>query len=924
MTVAQIESNILYLIKSFSKETFIYDLLLSYGLPKSSITRLQKGTLNLSKNESEIIWKKKLFYRAVADEDLHLAITKMIEASNHNERFIIVTDYHTLLAIDTKINDRIDIAIKDLPKHYDFFLPWAGMEKAFHQDENPADVNAAVKMAKLFDEIRKDNPNVSPEFLHNLNVFLSRLLFCFFAEDTNIFEEGQFTNAIDSHTREDGSDLNEFFNRLFEVLNTPNRERKSLPDYLDAFPYVNGGLFRDIINSPIFTRSSRRAILNSGDQNWSAINPDIFGSMFQAVVSDDQRGNLGQHYTSVPNIMKVIKPLFLDELYESFKKNENSPQKLIDLLNRLGKIKIFDPACGSGNFLIIAYKELRKLEIKIIHRLLELQKLADTFSPKDEQLSFIPKTQLSLAASFQVDLFSRIQLNHFYGIEIDDFAHEIARLSLWLAEHQMNTLFFVEFGKTNPTLPLKEAGNIVCANACRVDWEKVCPKEKDDEIYILGNPPYSGYARQSVEQKKDIIFLFSAFDGYKKLDYISCWFFKAAHYIHCVNYKFAFVSTNSITQGEQVALLWTILFSLRVEIDFAYQSFKWTNNAKKVAGVTVVIICIRSISGKSSKLFYESSYSIVDQINPYLLPETNFLIQPRITPLSKFPEMIKGCSPGDNGNLILNENEKEELISNYPDTSKIIKPYVGAEELLDKSTRYCIWVDDLNFNQVKDIPFLKKRFDAVREFRLKSKKEATKNKASKPYKFLEIKYYRSNSIVIPQTTSENRKYIPIVFFDESFILSNAVRIVYNAQVWLFSILTSYMHNIWLQLVSGRLETRIQYSNTLSYNTFPFPAISDQRKQELTQTTFRILEEREKHSDKTLAELYDPDKMPEGLREAHHLNDLAVERCYRSKPFENDEERLEYLFKLYEQMIEEEKERDTLFAIEKNKSGRKRK
>jgi type I restriction-modification system DNA methylase subunit len=522
MTISQIESNIQNLIKSFSKETFVYNFLLSFGLPKSSITRLQKGALNLSKNKNEIIWKKKLYFKSVGNEDLHLTITEMVETSKHNERFIIVTDYRTLLAIDSKTNERLDIDLKDLPKHYDFFLPLAGMEKTNHQDENPADVKAAEKMAKLFDEIRKDNPSNSPDFLHSLNVFLSRLLFCFFADDTNIFTKGQFSNTLDSHTQADGSDLNEFFDKLFEVLNTPQNKRKSFPEYLSVFPYVNGGLFRDKIISPKFTKSSRRTILNSGDQIWSSINPDIFGSMFQAVVSEDQRGNLGQHYTSVPNIMKVIKPLFLDELYENFEKNKNNPQKLIDLLNRLGNIKIFDPACGSGNFLIIAYKELRKLEIKIIHQLLELQKRASSFEPTEEQISFLPKSQLSLAASFQVDLFSRIQLSQFYGIEIDDFAHEIAKLSLWLAEHQMNIAFFKEFGKTNPMLPLKEAGKIVCANATRVDWEIVCPKEKDDEIYILGNPPYLGARKQNTQQKADMRFVFNSYKNYNEIGRASC------------------------------------------------------------------------------------------------------------------------------------------------------------------------------------------------------------------------------------------------------------------------------------------------------------------------------------------------------------------------------------------------------------------
>ena len=485
MNIAQIEINLQKLIATFNKENFIYELLLAYGLPKASITRLKKGNLNLSKVEGEISWKKKLFFKEEQKEDLHLAISRIAKELKRNERFVIVTDYKTLLAVDTKTDDKLDCAINDLPKHYDFFLPWAGMEKAQHANENPADVKAAEKMAKLFDTIKKDNPDDSPEFIHGLNVFLSRLLFCFFAEDTHIFENNQFTNTIDSHTQPDGSDLNTFLDRIFKVLNTPDKERKNLPEYLNAFPYVNGGLFEKEYKTPKFSRSSRSAILNSGDQDWSAINPDIFGSMFQAVIGAEQRGSLGQHYTSVPNIMKVIEPLFLNELYEEFENAGSNTKKLNALLNRIHNLKIFDPACGSGNFLIIAYKELRILEMKIFKKL--------------EALNY---GQISAR-------FSNIQLSQFYGIEIDDFAGEIAKLALWLAEHQMNVEFFKEFGRTNPTLPLKEAGKIIQGNATRLDWEVVCPKTEDSEVYILGNPPYVGSRKQKTKQKEDLVFVFN-------------------------------------------------------------------------------------------------------------------------------------------------------------------------------------------------------------------------------------------------------------------------------------------------------------------------------------------------------------------------------------------------------------------------------
>jgi hypothetical protein len=922
MNIAQIEKNLQKMMKSYSKETFIYQLFSAYGLPKASITRLKKGNLNLSKVKGEISWKKKVLFKEVFNADLHIAVTGAAKQLKLGERFVIVTDYKTLLAIDTKTHDKLDIDLADLPKHYDFFLPWAGMEKAHHQNENPADVKAAEKMAKMFDEIKRDNPNDDPEFIHGLNVFLSRLLFCFFAEDTNIFNEGIFTDGISSHTQSDGSDLNTYFDNLFEVLNTPEKGRIGLATHYDVFPYVNGGLFRQKIVSPIFTRRSRQAIIDGGELNWSDINPDIFGSMMQAVVTPEHRGGLGMHYTSVPNIMKVIEPLFLNDLNIEFEKSKSNPKKLNELLLRLSKIKIFDPACGSGNFLIIAYKVLRRLEILIINHLLKLQKIAQGFNQQAEQLELIPKSQLSLAASYQIHLFSIIQLNQFYGIELDDFAHEIAQLSLWLAEHQMNEEFFIEFGQTNPTLPLKEAGQIRNGNACRIKWETVCPKSQEDEVYILGNPPYLGYAKQTEDQKEDMAEVFKTVSGYKKLDYIGCWFYKGAEYIGSSKSKYCFVTTNSLTQGEQVSLLWPNIFKRGLEIGFAYQSFKWKNNAKSNAGVTVVVIGIQKKTDSLKRLFSDSTYHEVNSINPYLIPTGKTIVNNRYSPLSHIPIMIKGCSPGDNGNLLMTPKEKDRLVESDNRIAKYLKKYIGADEFLNNELRYCIWIEADDYEVAKSIPVLRERFDKVEKFRQKSKKAGTRKKANTPYAFDEKKYKKSNAIIFPQTTSENRPYIPIGFLDSSFVVSNAARLVYDAKPWLFGLLTSKMHNVWLQTVAGRLETRIQYSNTLCYNSFPFPKITDQRKKEIPKCVFNILEEREKHSEKTLAQLYNPDKMPDDLRKAHMQNDFAIERCYRSKPFESDEERLKFLFKLYEKMIEEEQNNGSLF--EKPKKTRKKK
>lgn len=925
MNIAQIENNLQLLIKSFKKETFIYELLLAYDTPKSTITRLQKGGLNLSKVEDEIAWKKKLFFKPAIDESpqtLFDLVKKNDRANKHSPRFIIVTDYKTLLAFDTKTQDTLDIPIIDIAKHFDFFLPWAGMEKAQHQVENPADVKAAERMAKLYDEIKKDNPTKTQEQVHNLNVFLSRLLFCFFAEDTDIFNKGQFTTGISSHTQQDGSDLHSYLDKLFVVMNTDYQQRKNLPAYLDAFPYVNGGLFSRPHTAPIFTRRSRQVVIESGELDWSAINPDIFGSMIQAVITPEHRGGLGMHYTSVPNIMKVIEPLFLTELLEEFEAAKYDPRRLNKLLERIGKIKIFDPACGSGNFLIIVYKELRLLEIKILQQLQTLQQVATGFEPK--QLELIPKAQLTLAASYQQTLFTRVELHNFYGIELDDFAHEVAILSLWLAQHQMNMKFKEAFGTGNPTLPLTEGGHITHGNATRIDWEKVCPKKEGDEIYILGNPPYLGTRNQKKEHKEDVRYVLSHIQNYKTLDYIACWFYKASNYIIGSNSSYAFVTTNSICQGDQVSVTWnTVLLNWKLEIYFAHQNFKWTNNAKANAGVTVLIIGIRNINNKVKYLFNDGIRKLANNINPYIVDGPNLIISRLSNSISGFPKMIKGSIPADGGHLILNEVEFEAM-SRDVRIQTYLKKFIGAQEIIDKVNRWCLYIPDNEIQNIENIDLIKQRLDEVKKMRLKSTKIPTQKLAYSPHRFAEDRYYNKPCILIPCVTSEQRNYIPIDFVGKGPVIYASAQAIYDAPNYIFAIVSSLIHTIWVKAVCGSLETRIRYSSSLGYNTFPFPKINNEQKQELERNVYAVVNEREKESEKTLAQLYDPDKMPDGLREAHQQLDLAVERCYRSKPFSSDEERLEYLFKLYEQMIAEEKERNGELNFEPVKIKKKKK
>lgn len=910
LSIAEIENNLEEVFNQFNKEEFIYDFVLSFGVPNTTIKRLKLGKLNLADNAGELAWKKKVFFKETTiDGSLFDAIDSLKNEERIKKgayRFVILTNYKQWVAVDMVTADTLDCDFEELKKHFDFFLPLAGIEKAQYLAENPADVKAAEKMAKLYDQINTDNDFKTEDEIHSLNVFLSRLLFCFFAEDTGIFNDQQFTNAIESSTNLDASDIQEYLTDLFEILSLPEKERPSKQVYLHQFPYVNGGLFTDPIPVPKISIRARKLILDCGRLDWKAINPDIFGSMIQAVVTTDKRGGLGMHYTSVPNIMKVINPLFLDDLKsvftEIFHKRElmdlnNAKKSEIEklckefnsLLGRLQRIKIFDPACGSGNFLIIAYRELRLLEIDILNELAELSGKVGTgtFDLGNEYTSVI-------------------SLNNFYGIEIDDFAHEVARLSLWLAEHQLNQFFHTQFGYSKPALPLKDAGHIVHANACRIDWEEVCPKKEGDEIYILGNPPYLGAKELSRTQKGDVDKILGIIGVSKRVDYIACWFVTAAKYIRDTNYQYSFVSTDSICQGEQVEMLWPYLISLELDISFAYQSFKWSNNAKNSAGITVVIIGIKTKRFvKNKRLFSKGNSSIVSNITPYLIASNNVIIKQRTTPISLSSKMILGSSGFDGGNLLLTEKEKELLLINNSQAKNFIRQFLSGEDFLNGKLRYCLWIEDNQLDLANSIDFIKERIQKCYDYRIKAGRDA-KKAANVPHRFFYRTYVNEEKIIFPKTTSSRRDYVPVGVLDALAIPSNASFVINGTDMCLLSQLSSRFHNIWLGITSARMNTSYRYSVNLTYNTFPFPKITKAKEQELEECAYHILEVRERYPQKTLAQLYDPEKMPADLREAHRLNDMAVESCYREKPFTSDEERLEHLFKLYEKMIKEEK------------------
>lgn len=891
-----------------SADEFVYELLRIFAdWGDGQVRRTKEGAGNLAKDGRTILVKALscvLAYRPIADGtdistsyDEINAMREEPKIAKRLPRLFVVSDGVKVVAYDPKINDWYENSIDLLWKDFEFFTPLAGIEKIQFTAEAEADVKSAELMAKLFDDIRRYNDIRDPQTVHALNVFMSRLLFCFFAEDTGLFpEDNLFTNTIRTHTKEDGSDLGEFIDRAFLAMSTNDRTvLATLPKFYEVFPYVNGGLFRDRYPIPVLSRRARTLIINCGEYNWREINPDIFGSMIQAVVTPEQRAGLGMHYTSVPNIEKVIRPLFLDALEEEFEaacaearekmakkvNQDRASQRLRNLLTRLSQIKFFDPACGSGNFLIITYKRLRELEIRIWKALREITNVA-----------MLP--------------FPNITLTQFYGIELDEYACDTATLSLWLAEHQMNVKFQEELFVLPETLPLKPSGHIVCGNACRLDWNTVCPHTTEEEVYIMGNPPYLGSKLQDTIQKDDMKVALSDVKDKKGVDYIAAWFWKGAKYIKESKAKYAFVTTNSISQGEQVAMLWKPIFDLGLEIFYARTSFKWSNNAKYNAAVTVAIIGVGNKNNTQKLLFNEQENKAykVDNINPYLSASDNVIVAKTYNIPQGLPKAEFGCMPYDNGHLLLSESEKNSLLEKYPESDIFIKRIMGSQEFLNDIRRYCLWIDDDKREEAESIQPVKERIEATEYFRLNESKDGA-SLAERPHQFREHYVISDNSkdkVIIPRVSSERRLYIPIGYLDKNVVISDSAFAIYDAEKWLFALLTSRMHNLWVRAVGGSLETRIRYSATLCYNTFPFPKLTTAEKEELERHAQNILNIRDENFDMTLGEMYNPETMPEELREAHHQLDLAVERIYRPEPFTSDEERLEHLFKLYAKMI----------------------
>lgn len=902
-------------LKCFKDNTVAADdvpfrLLYSFGKTDADIRRWREGK-GVVKSYDGLLIKNLIAYRTSTAKDMTAELEQMKADTRvlaAKPKIAMVSDGETMLAYDLRENDTYENRLAGLCYDFNFFYPLADVERVHNVEESPADVKAAEKLAKLHDEIRAFNEFTSDTDLHDLNIFISRLLFCYFAEDTGIFPDNLFTNSIKSYTLEDGSDLSDYLSEAFAIMDIPEKSRtKETKAVVKHFPYVNGGLFSHPIQIPKLSRRARKIMVDCGSLDWKEINPDIFGSMIQAVVNPEVRANQGMHYTSVPNILKVINPLFMDELQEEFKKikdvhsgikerrdlgissgnqyeQECKPvmQSCQKLLKRMSKMKFFDPACGSGNFLIITYKRLRLLEMEI--------------------LKLMQECTIQYGLLTQMDS-SVITLQQFYGIELQDFPHEMTMLSLWLAQHQMNRKLMKDFGINTHALPLQNITQIRLGNACRMDWNEVCPHTKDEEVFVFGNPPYLGSRRQDAEQKKDLEILLK--DNFGELDYIACWFIAGANYIADSKAKYAFVTTNSVCQGLQVSLVWPKVFKHGLEIEFAYKSFKWNNNAKNNAAVTVIIVgvsCKNNIGKK--RLFDNESYKVVSNISPLLMDGPTVFVSNANRPLCNVPQMNFGNMPADGGKLILSTAEKHELVEKDGRIEKFIKPLLGAEEFINGKERWCIWLLDEDENEYLQIEEIRHRIEALREIRLKSSRPQL---AEIPHLFSQITQPMGMSfILLPRHSSENREYIPVGYLDENNIAHDSTLVIGTQDISLFGILTSRIHMDWVRAVGGRLETRYRYSAGLCYNTFPFPKLTEAKKKEIEAAAEDVLLTREDYPGATLADLYDPDKMPEPLREAHQKLDDVVESCYPGYPFANDEARLECLFKLYEKMTKAKK------------------
>ena len=821
-------------------------------------------------------------------------------------RYILVCDFDRFRLYDLDANTQHDFLLKQLKDNVGLFGFIAGYEKKTYKEQDPVNIEAAELMGRLHDKIKAIGYDG-----HQLELYLVRLVFCLFADDSNIFEKGIFYDYIDLRTAEDGSDLAMHFDTLFNVLNTaPDKRLKNLDEGLAAFPYVNGKLFEERLPPASFDSEMRRLLLDSCLLDWGKISPAIFGSLFQSVMDEKARRNLGAHYTSEKNILKLIKPLFLDELWAEFNKVQTNKAQLQKLHNKISALRFLDPACGCGNFLIIAYRELRLIEIEIIKKLLKLQGYRE---------------EVIREAKMDADYLIKCNVDQFYGIEYEEFPSQIARTAMWLMDHQMNMMVTEIFGEYYVRLPLQKAATIAQGNALRIEWQSLIdplPFEKGEGVYdfIFGNPPFVGKSMQNAEQKLDMDLVFAGVNSSGVLDYVTAWYILAAKYIQGKETKVAFVSTNSISQGEQVGVLWNELFNkYKIKIHFAHRTFKWGNEAKGNAAVHVVIIGFANYD-VNEKLLYEyedikaEPHEVkVKNINPYLVEGKDLFVMNRRKPICPVPNLIYGNKPVDGGFLFLNPEEKDELLVKEPNAKKFLKKIYGSQEYINNIERWCLWLVEASPTELRQMPEVLKRIEGVKMSRLASTKAATVKLADRPTLFAEIRQPHNNFLIIPRVSSERRKYIPFGLLPKDIIVNDLVSIIPDGNFYQLGILSSIMHVTWVKHVAGRLKSDFRYSNDIVYNNYPWPENpADKQTKAVEEAAQAVLDARavyltpnpsprggEGGKGSSLADLYDPNTMPPILVKAHQQLDKAVDLCYRPQPFLNETKRIEFLFELYD-------------------------
>jgi len=901
MNAVEIEEAVSELASApFNPAEFPYAFLQAFGNKETTIKRLRSG----ASNKSDV-------GGVLQSSNIHILVTEAGEVARGLDtlraspttgkakaKFILATDGQDFQAEDLESGETVACDYKDFPDHFGFFLPLAGITTVKQVRESSFDIRATSRLNRLYVQLLKDNPDWgTSERRPDMNHFMARLIFCFFAEDTDIFHRSYpFTGTIEKMSDRDSSNTHEVIGELFRAMNTrkEDHEAANIRNWARPFPYVNGGLFSGSLEVPRFSRIARSYLLHIGSLDWTKINPDIFGSMIQAVADDEERGALGMHYTSVPNILKVLNPLFLDDLRAHLEEADDNARKLLNLRSRMAKIRVFDPACGSGNFLVIGYKEMRAIEAEINRRRGEEGRASD------------------------------IPLTNFRGIELRDFPAEVARLALIIAEFQCDVTYRGQRLALAEFLPLNAQNWITCGNALRLDWLSICPptgtgvklvgddlfrtplnqaqidfENEGGETYICGNPPFTGAREQSKPQKDDLRQAMRGFSGVNSLDYICGWIWKAVQYGRHTSSSAAFVATNSLCQGQSIPLFWATVLE-ESELFFAHRTFKWQNNATNNAAVHCVIVGL-SRAAKARKTIFDAGVSAeVANISPYLTNNKNVIVYKASSPLDERPELVSGNQAIEGGHLILSKAVMESVRAERPDSERFFRPMYGAEDFVRNAPRYCIWVREDELETATQIPEFRKRFDLVREYRREAGEVAT-SLVHIPYRFRYVREARKAMLIVPRTTTERREYLPIGVLLPPAIVTDAVQVIYDPDTYVLSILSSKLHMSWIKAVAGRLKSDPRYSNTLVYNTFPIPTLTEKNKGDLTRCAEDILLAREAHFPATIADLYDPEAMPDDLREAHERNDEVLERIYIGRRFRNDTERLEKLFDLFTRM-----------------------